>query len=29
MPYDPNDPDEYRIPYDSPDVPYDWDITFH
>ncbi|HUG17053.1 MAG TPA: dTDP-4-dehydrorhamnose 3,5-epimerase family protein [Thermomicrobiales bacterium] len=28
MPYDPADPDEYRIPFDSPDIPYSWDITF-
>jgi len=24
--YDPASPDEYRIPYDSPDIPYNWDI---
>ncbi len=28
QPYDPNDPDEYRIPFDSPDIPYDWDLKF-
>ena len=28
QPYDPADPDEYRIPYDSPEIPYDWDIVF-
>lgn len=28
MPYDPADPDEYRIPWDSPDIPYDWNLTF-
>lgn len=28
QPYDPSDPDEYRIPYDSPDIPYDWDLKF-
>lgn len=27
-PYDPADPDEYRIPYDSPEIPYSWDMTF-
>ncbi len=27
-PYDPNDPDEYRVPYDSPDIPYSWDLVF-
>jgi len=21
-------PDEHRVPWDSPDVPYDWDIVF-
>jgi dTDP-4-dehydrorhamnose 3,5-epimerase len=29
MPYDPADPDEYRIPYDSPGIPYNWDLEFH
>lgn len=24
--YDRSDPDEYRVPYDSPDIPYDWGI---
>jgi dTDP-4-dehydrorhamnose 3,5-epimerase len=24
--YDYNNPDEYRLPYNSPDIPYDWDI---
>lgn len=24
--YDPANPDEYRIPYDSSDIPYNWDI---
>lgn len=23
-PYNPNDPDELRIPWDSPDIPFDW-----
>ena len=22
--YDPADPDEFRKPYDTPDIPYDW-----
>ena len=26
QPYDPSDPDEYRLPHDSPEVPYDWAI---
>jgi dTDP-4-dehydrorhamnose 3,5-epimerase len=25
-PYDRGDPDEQRIPFDSPDIPYDWGI---
>ncbi|MBP6965773.1 MAG: dTDP-4-dehydrorhamnose 3,5-epimerase family protein [Armatimonadetes bacterium] len=25
--YDPSDPDEYRLPWDSPEVPYDWAIV--
>jgi len=25
-PYDPADPDEYRMPYDTSEIPYDWDI---
>ncbi|MFQ5919966.1 MAG: dTDP-4-dehydrorhamnose 3,5-epimerase family protein [Thermoplasmata archaeon] len=24
--YDYEEPDEYRLPFDSPDVPYDWDV---
>lgn len=24
--YDKNKPDEYRVPYDSKEVPYNWDI---
>lgn len=24
--YNPAEPDEYRIPYDTPDIPYNWDI---
>lgn len=27
-PYDPKDPDEYRAPYDSPEIPFDWDTKF-
>ncbi len=26
MPYDPADPDEYRLPFDTQDIPYNWDI---
>ena len=26
--YDPNDPDEHRMPWDSPDIPFNWDIEF-
>ncbi|MDH7482318.1 MAG: dTDP-4-dehydrorhamnose 3,5-epimerase family protein [Armatimonadota bacterium] len=26
MPYNAADPDEYRLPYNTPDIPYDWDI---
>ncbi len=22
--YNPAEPDEYRLPYDTPDIPYDW-----
>ncbi|HET7038199.1 MAG TPA: hypothetical protein VFI42_21175 [Thermomicrobiaceae bacterium] len=28
-PYDPADSDEYRISFDSPDIPYSWDISVH
>jgi dTDP-4-dehydrorhamnose 3,5-epimerase len=28
-PYRRDDPDEYRVPFDSPEIPYDWSITFH
>jgi dTDP-4-dehydrorhamnose 3,5-epimerase len=24
--YDAKNPDEYRLPYDSPEIPYDWEI---
>ncbi len=27
-PYDPKDPDEYREPFDSDKIPYDWEIKF-
>lgn len=27
-PYDRGNPDEKRIPHDSPDIPYDWGIKF-
>lgn len=26
QPYNYREPDEHRVPYDSPDVPYDWEI---
>jgi dTDP-4-dehydrorhamnose 3,5-epimerase len=26
QPYNAKDPDEYRVPYDSPEIPYSWDI---
>lgn len=26
-PYDPADPDEYRMPYDTSEIPYDWEIV--
>lgn len=28
-PYRRDDPDEYRVPFDSPEIPYDWSIKFH
>ncbi len=24
--YDPKNPDEYRIPWDSPDIPFNWEL---
>jgi dTDP-4-dehydrorhamnose 3,5-epimerase len=24
--YDRNDPDEFRVPHDSPEIPYTWDV---
>jgi dTDP-4-dehydrorhamnose 3,5-epimerase len=27
-PYDREAPDEYRAPWDTPDIPYTWDIVF-
>ena len=26
LPYDREHPDEYRIPWDSPDIPFDWSL---
>lgn len=26
--YDSTDPDEYRIPWDSPEIPFNWEIEF-
>lgn len=26
QPYNAADPDEYRLPYDTEEIPYDWDI---
>ncbi len=28
-PYRREDPDEYRLPYDTAEIPYDWAIKFH
>ena len=28
-PYDRNDPDEFRIPWNGSEIPYDWDIKYH
>ena len=25
-PYDRADPDEHRVPFDSPEIPYNWDV---
>jgi dTDP-4-dehydrorhamnose 3,5-epimerase len=27
-PFDPESPDEYRTAWDSPDIPYSWDVVF-
>ncbi|MBI2842036.1 MAG: dTDP-4-dehydrorhamnose 3,5-epimerase family protein [Armatimonadetes bacterium] len=27
-PYNREQPDEYRAPYDSPDIPFDWEVKF-
>jgi dTDP-4-dehydrorhamnose 3,5-epimerase len=27
-PYNRSAPDEYRIPFNSPDIPFNWDIEF-
>ena len=26
--YDPEEPDEYRLPWDTDQIPFDWDIQF-
>lgn len=26
--YNRDDPDEYRAPYDSPEIPFDWEVKF-
>lgn len=26
--YNPEDPDEHRMPWDSPDIPFNWEIEF-
>ena len=26
--YDPQEPDEYRLPWDTDQIPFDWDIQF-
>src|SRR3990170_3616660 len=28
-PYHREAPDEYRLPWDTPDIPYDWALHFH
>ena len=28
-PYEPAEPDEYRLPYDTDEIPYDWAIRMH
>ena len=27
-PYDREKPDEFRLPYDTPEIPYDWEIRY-
>lgn len=27
-PYDPEDPDEYRLPWNTEDIPFNWEIEF-
>jgi len=27
-PYNHESPDEYRAPWDTPDIPYSWDVIF-
>jgi dTDP-4-dehydrorhamnose 3,5-epimerase len=29
VPYNRAEPDEYRLPYDTDQIPYDWAIKFH
>jgi dTDP-4-dehydrorhamnose 3,5-epimerase len=29
QPYRRDEPDEYRLPYDTSEIPYDWAIRFH
>jgi len=26
--YDPAEPDEFRVPWDSPDIPFNWEIEY-
>jgi dTDP-4-dehydrorhamnose 3,5-epimerase len=26
--YNPNEPDEFRIPWDDPSIPFNWDVEF-
>jgi len=26
--YDPHEPDEHRLPWDSPEIPFNWEIEF-
>ena len=29
LPYNYDEPDEHRVPFDSQDIPYEWDIKFY
>jgi len=29
LPYVYDDPDEYRFPFDTQDIPYEWDVKFY